>query len=81
VGGLSVVAADIDMLTIRLPRAEWTKAWCAMIEVGPVRLIADEPIYKVLPAHVEALTARGFAYEVVATRPRRREKRRHGMAD
>lgn len=69
------------MLTIRLPKAEWAKAWRAMIEVAPVRLIGDDPIYEVLPVHLEVLTARGFTYEVVPVRPRRTEKRRHGTAD
>jgi hypothetical protein len=53
------------MLTVRLSKAEWAKAWRAMIEVAPVRLIRDDPVYEVLPAHLEALTARGFTYEVV----------------
>jgi hypothetical protein len=69
------------MLTIRLPKAEWAKAWRALIEVAPVRLIADDPLYEVLPAHLEMLTARGFSYEVVPSRPRPSEKRRHGTAD
>jgi hypothetical protein len=69
------------MITIRLPKTDWGKAWRAMIEVGPVRLIADDPLYEVLPAHVELLTARGFTFEVVSLRQRRPEKRRHVMAD
>lgn len=69
------------MLTIRLPKAQWAKAWRAMIDIAPVRLIADDPLYEVLPAHLEVLTARGFTYEVVTSRPRSREKRRHGTAD
>jgi hypothetical protein len=69
------------MLTIRLAKADWGRAWRAMIEVAPVRLVADDPVYEVLPAHLEVLTARGFTYEVVAPRPRRPEKRRHGTAD
>jgi hypothetical protein len=69
------------MLTVRLPKNEWAKAWRAMIEVAPVRLVADDPIYEVLPAHLELLTTRGFTYEVVSLRPRRSEKRRHGTAD
>jgi hypothetical protein len=69
------------MLTIRLPKAEWGKAWRAMIEVAPVRLIADDPLYEVLPAHLDVLTARGFSYEVVKTRPPRPEQRRHGTAN
>lgn len=69
------------MLTIRLPKAEWGKAWRAMIEVAPVRLVADDPLYEVLPAHLDVLTARGFTYEVVKSRPPRPEKRRHGTAD
>ena len=41
-----------------------------MIELAPVRLIADDPLYEVLPAHLELLTARGFAYEVVSVQGR-----------
>ena len=69
------------MLTIRLPKTEWAKAWRAMIEVAPVRLVGDDPVYEVLPAHLDMLTARGFTYEVVTDRPHRAEKRRHGTAD
>jgi hypothetical protein len=69
------------MLTIRLKKAEWPKAWRAMIDVAPVRLIRDDPVYEVLPAHLEVLTARGFSFEVVAVRSRPVEKRRHGTAD
>lgn len=63
------------MLTIRLPKAEWAKAWRAMIEVAPVRLIGNDPIYEVLPTHLEMLTACGFSYEVVTPRPRRDQAR------
>ena len=61
------------MLMIRLAKADWGKAWRAMIEVAPVRLVADDPVYEVLPAHLEMLTARGFTYEVVPARPRQPE--------
>ena len=47
------------MLTIRLSKADRAKAWRAMIELAPVRLIATDPIYEVLPAHLELLAARG----------------------
>jgi hypothetical protein len=69
------------MLTIRFPKSDWAKAWRAMIEIAPVRLIADDPIYEVLPAHLDLLTARGFTYEVVQMKPHRPEKRRHGKAN
>jgi hypothetical protein len=69
------------MLTIRLSTTDWAKAWRAMIEVAPVRLVANDPVYEVLPAHLELLTARGFSYEVLPSRPRRPEKRRHGAAN
>jgi hypothetical protein len=69
------------MLTIRLPKSEWAKAWRAMIAVAPVRLVGADPIYEVLPAHLDLLTARGFSYEVLTDRPHRTEKRRHGTAD
>jgi len=62
-----IVEAQVP--TIRLREADWGKAWRAMIEVGPVRLIAKDPIYEVLPAHLKMLTARGFAYEVVSSDP------------
>jgi hypothetical protein len=66
------------MLTIRLSKGEWPKAWRAMIEIAPVRLIRDDPVYEVLPSHLEVLNAGGFAYEVVPSRPPRAEKRRDG---
>ncbi len=69
------------MITIRLPKSDWGKAWRAMIEIAPVRLIADDPIYEVSPAHLEMLTARGFRYEVVKKNSNRTEKRRHGKAN
>lgn len=53
------------MIAIRLSKRQWGKAWRAMIEVGPVRLVAADPIYEVLPAHLELLSARGFSYELV----------------
>jgi hypothetical protein len=53
------------VITIRIPKQQWGKAWRVMIEVAPVRLVADDPIYEVLPAHLEALAARGLSYEVV----------------
>ena len=65
------------MLMIRLPKSKWGKAWRAMIEVGPVRLIAADPVFEVLPAHLELLNSRGFAYEIVPALPRPLEKRRH----
>jgi hypothetical protein len=53
------------MITIRLPKNKWGKAWRLMIEAGPVRLVADDPLYEVLPAHLELLDGHGFRYEVV----------------
>jgi hypothetical protein len=67
------IIAGPAMIAIRLPKADWAKAWRAMIEVAPVRLIRDDPVYEVLPPHLEVLTARGFAYEVVSVLPRHRE--------
>lgn len=57
------------MITIRLPKSQWAKAWRAMIEVAPVRLVASDPVYEILPAHLELLSVRGFTYEVVRPRP------------
>jgi hypothetical protein len=63
------------MLMICLRKADWAKAWRAMIEVVPVRLIVDDAVYEVLPAHLELLTARGFRYGLVPCDP---EGRRSG---
>jgi len=69
------------MLMIRLPKASRGKAWRAMIEVGPVRLIALDPIYDVLPIHLGVLAALGFKFEVLPRRLPRAQKRRHGTAE
>lgn len=52
-----------------------------MIELAPGRLVADDPIYEVLPGHLELLAARGFQYEVMPPQRREAEKRRRGTAD
>jgi len=65
------------MIAIRLPKNQWGKGWRAMIEVAPVRLVAPDPIYEVLPAHLEVLKARGITYEVVAPSQHRKESPRH----
>ena len=64
------------MLTIRLSKTEWAKPWRAMIKITPVRLVRHDPAYEVLPVHLEAMTATGFADEVSPSRPPRTEKRR-----
>lgn len=53
------------MIAIRIPKNQWGKAWRAMISVAPVRLVANDPIYEVLPAHLDLLTAQGIVFEVV----------------
>jgi hypothetical protein len=53
------------MIAIRIAKDDWGEAWRAMIEGGPVHLVADDPIYQVLPIHLEILSKRGFTYEVV----------------
>ena len=44
-----------------------------MIEVAPVRLVSPDPIYEVLPEHLELLAAQGVSYEVVGP-PRKRKQ-------
>lgn len=66
------------MIAIRLPKNQWGKAWRAMIEVGPVRLVADDPVYEVLPAHLELLDAKGFSYEVLKRRNDGKREQPHG---
>jgi hypothetical protein len=68
------------MTAIRIPKAERAKAWRAMIEVAPVRLVATDPVYEVCPAHLELLAAQGIAYEVVSLPPGPQEKRRRAAS-
>jgi hypothetical protein len=56
------------MIVIRLPRDNWGKAWRAMNEFAPVRLVAADPIYEVMPQHLELLDSRGLTYEMVPAR-------------
>jgi hypothetical protein len=53
------------MIAIRIPKAQRAKDWRAMIDVAPIRLVSKEPVYEVLPAHLELLSARGIPFEVV----------------
>ena len=64
------------MLAVRIPKAQRAKAWRAMIEVGPIRLVSKEPVYEVLPAHLELLADRGISYELVGFASGRQENRR-----
>lgn len=56
------------MIAVRIPKSQWGRAWRAMVELAPVRLVSDEPIYEVLPAHLELLNAEGFTFEAVKPR-------------
>ena len=69
------------MIAIRIPKQQWGKAWRAMIEIAPVRLVSDDPIYEVDPAHLELLDARGFSYEVINPRDYPKQKPRHAASD
>jgi hypothetical protein len=76
-----ILLREQSMIAIRLSKSQWGKAWRAMIEIGPVRLVSPEPIYEVLPAHLQLLNSRGFSYEVVNERQAPKEKRRHASSD
>ena len=69
------------MVAIRLPRKQWGPAWRAMIEIGPVRLVAKDPICEVLPAHLELLDSKGIPYEIINRNSPRKEKRRRASSD
>ena len=68
------------MIAVRIPKKQRGKAWRAMIEIGPISLIAKDPIYEVLPAHIEMLKARGFSYEIVESIPGRQESLRRASS-
>jgi hypothetical protein len=63
------------MVAIRIPKRQRGKAWRAMIEIGPITLIAKDPIYEVMPAHLELLKARSIPFEIVEPNPGRQETR------
>lgn len=69
------------MIAVRIAKQHWGKAWRAMVEVAPVRLVADDPIYEILPIHLEILSSRGFSYELVHPRLDDKEERRRAKAD
>jgi hypothetical protein len=73
---------ETNMITIRLPKRQWAMAWRAMIGVAPVRLVAADPIYEVLPAHLELLDKLGVSYEMVRPAPTQKDRRpsRHHKA-
>jgi hypothetical protein len=52
---LASKTSEAQMIVIKIPRKQWGKAWRAMIEIGPVRMIAKDPLVVVLPAHLELL--------------------------
>ena len=68
------------MIAIRIPKAQRARAWRAMIEVAPVRLVAKDPVYEVCPAHLELLTGEGIAFEIVKLPPPPLEKRRRASS-
>jgi hypothetical protein len=68
------------MTVIRIPKKQWGKAWRAMIEIAPIRLIAADPLYEVLPAHLDLLKEMGVPFEVVPREPSK-IKRRHATPD
>ena len=69
------------MLAIRLKKKDWAKAWRVMVEVAPVRLVRDDPVYEVEPEHLELLTRCGVSYEILPRLNHQRESRRNGTAD
>ncbi len=68
------------MIAVRIPKAQRAKAWRAMIELAPIRLVSKEPIYEVLPAHLELLASRGISYEIVGPPSSRQEIRRRASS-
>jgi hypothetical protein len=68
------------VIPIRLPKSQRGKAWRAMIEIGPVRLVAKDPIYEVTPAHLALLKASGFSYEIVTRDAKRKGNHRRGTS-
>ncbi len=68
------------MPAVRIPKHHWGKAWRAMIEVAPVRLVSGDPIYEVLPAHLELLAAQGVSYEVVEPPSKRKQGSRRASS-
>ena len=69
------------MIAIRLPKRERGKAWRAMIAIGPIRLVAPDPIYEVLPAHLDLMRSLGFSFEIVKNGAGLTKRERNGTAN
>lgn len=69
------------MIAIRLPKNQRGKARRAMIEIAPIRLVAKDPIYEVLPAHIEMLDARGIPYTIVPREAPKLVRQRRATSD
>jgi hypothetical protein len=69
-----------NVIAVRLPKSQRGKAWRAMIEIGPIRLVAKDPIYEVMPAHLKLLQSLGISYEVVNRTPRRKGNHRRATS-
>ena|SRR5437867_10110533 len=69
-----------NVVAVRLPKSQRGKAWRAMIEIGPIRLVAKDPIYEVMPAHLKLLKTLGIPYELVKRTPRRKGNHRRATS-
>lgn len=55
----------MDMPKIRVSKEHWGEVWKALVEVGAVSLISEEPIYIVSKKHLEALKEKNLPFEIL----------------
>jgi len=53
------------MPRIRIPKEHWSEVWMALVGVGSISLISEEPIYIVSKKHIEVLKEKNLPFEVL----------------
>ena len=53
------------MPRIRIPKEHWGEVWMALVGVGSVSLISEEPIYLVSKKHIEFLKEKNLPFEIL----------------
>ncbi|MBM3238463.1 hypothetical protein FJZ31_19390 [Candidatus Poribacteria bacterium] len=53
------------MPRIRIPQEHWGEVWMALVGVGSVSLISEEPVYIVSKRHIEVLKEKHLPFELL----------------
>jgi hypothetical protein len=59
------IARRLPMITIRIPSEHWGRVWRALVAVGPVSRVSEEPVYLVSDEQVRLLRRKKLPFEVI----------------